>query len=153
MYQQWSIDGYTTGNLFNMPAGSVGIAVGFHYREDDMTDTPGIITFDPATGEGNSWLDDFAGITTGKDKTIAFFGEVDVPLLADKPLIESLTLNASTRYNDVDCYGDGTTWKVGLNWQVTPTFRLRANRGTSFRAPGTVRVVPGRSDQHYQSAR
>ena len=134
-YQQWSIDGYTTGNLFNMPAGSVGIAVGFHYREDDMTDTPGIITFDPATGEGNSWLDDFAGITTGKDKTIAFFGEVDVPLLADKPLIESLTLNASTRYNDVDCYGDGTTWKVGLNWQVTPTFRLRANRGTSFRAP------------------
>ena len=134
-YQQWSIDGYVTGEAFNMPAGALGVAVGFHYREDEITDTPGLITFDPATGEGNSWLDDAAGITTGKDNTIAFFGEVDVPLLADKPLIDSLTLNASARYNDVDSYGDGTTWKVGLNWAVTPTFRFRANRGTSFRTP------------------
>jgi iron complex outermembrane receptor protein len=134
-YKQWSVDGFKTGNLFDMPAGEVGVAVGFHYREDELKDTPGIITFDPATGEGNSWLDDAAGITQGKDKVIAVFGEVDIPLLADKTLVEHLTLNASARYNDVDSYGDGTTWKVGLNWQVTPTFRLRANRGTSFRAP------------------
>ncbi len=134
-YTQWSIDGFTTGDIFNMPAGSVGLAVGFHYREDKLKDTPGEHTFNPETGEGNVFDDAFAGITQGKDKVYAFFGEVDVPLLVDKHLVEALTLTASARYNDVDSYGSGTTWKVGLNWQVTPEFRLRATRGTSFRAP------------------
>jgi len=134
-YTQWSIDGFVTGEAFELPAGALGVAVGFHYREDEITDTPGIITFDPATEEGNSWLDDAAGITSGDDSTVAFFGEVDIPLIADKRGFENLTLNASARYTDVDSYGDDTTWKVGVNWQIGPTFRVRANQGTSFRTP------------------
>jgi iron complex outermembrane receptor protein len=134
-YEQWSIDGYVSGEAFNLPAGTVGHAYGFHYREDKMKDTPGTITYDPTTGEGNSWLDDAAGITEGKDTSMAFFAEVDVPLLADKPGIKFLNLNASARYTDVDSYGSDTTWKLGLNWQVTDSLRVRANQGTSFRTP------------------
>jgi iron complex outermembrane receptor protein len=134
-YKQWSIDGFVTGEAFDLPAGTVGVAVGFHYREDEIKDTPGHITLDPITGESNSWLDDAAGITQGDDSTVAVFAEVDVPIIVDKPGFENLTLNASARYTDVDSFGDDTTWKVGLNWQVAPTFRARANWGTSFRTP------------------
>jgi iron complex outermembrane receptor protein len=134
-YTQMSVDGFVTGEAFELPAGPLSIAAGFHYRDDEIKDVPGEITFNPATGESNSWLDDAAGITEGEDSTYALFGEVDVPLVTDKPGFENLTLNASARYTDVDSYGNDTTWKVGLNWQFIPSMRLRANRGTSFRAP------------------
>mgnify|MGYP000712387472 CR=1 FL=1 len=35
----------------------------------------------------------------------------------------------------VDSYGDDTTYKVGLNWQITDSWRFRATQGTSFRTP------------------
>ncbi len=134
-YTQWSLDGFVTGEAFDLPAGPLSIAAGFHYREDELTDTPGTITYDPATDSGNSWIDDAAGITTGDDAVVAVFAEVDVPLIVDKTGFENLTLNASARYTDVDSYGDDTTWKVGINWQIIPSLRIRANRGTSFRTP------------------
>ncbi len=129
-YTQTSVDGFVTGEAFDLPAGTVGVAVGFHYREDEINDVPG-----ENTQAGNVFFGDEAGITAGEDSTTAFFTEVDVPLLADLPGVKSLTLNSSARYTDVDSFGDDTTWKAGLNWQITDSFRFRANKGTSFRTP------------------
>jgi len=56
-------------------------------------------------------------------------------LLTGKTGFENLTLNLSGRWTDVDSYGDDTTYKVGLNWQITPSWRIRASQGTSFRTP------------------
>ncbi|MEX2124351.1 MAG: TonB-dependent receptor [Woeseia sp.] len=133
-YTQWSVDGFMTGEAMDLPAGPLGVAVGFQYREDEIRDVPGEITHDAATGLSNAWLDS-AGITEGDDKTYALFAELNVPVLTDLPVIRNLTFNASGRYTDVDSYGDDTTWKIGMNWQIIDTVRLRANRGTSFRAP------------------
>jgi len=134
-YTQWSVDGFMTGTMGELPAGSVGVAFGFHYREDEIKDVPGQITFNPETGYNNGWFADGAGITAGDDSTTAVFVEFDVPLIEGVTGIQDLTLNASARYSDVESYGDGTTWKVGINWQITDSFRVRANQGTSFRAP------------------
>jgi iron complex outermembrane recepter protein len=41
----------------------------------------------------------------------------------------------SGRYTDVDSYGSGDTYKVGLNWQINDSWRVRASQGTSFRTP------------------
>ena len=60
---------------------------------------------------------------------------MDLPLLADKPLVDFLDFNASVRYTDVDSYGDDTTYKVGLNWSLNDQFRVRSTFGTSFRTP------------------
>lgn len=129
-YTQWSVEGFITGDMFEMPAGSVAGAIGFHYREDEILDTPG-----PITLAGNAWQDDAAGITAGDDRTYAVFGEIDIPLLADRPLVEFLDFNASARFTDVDSYGSDTTYKVGMNWALTDSFRARSTFGTSFRAP------------------
>ena len=129
-YQQWSIDAFVTGELFELPAGALSIATGIHYREDEIDDLPG-----PITLAGNAWGSSAAGNTVGKDKTQAVFVELDAPLVNDVPLIRDLTLNASARYTDVDSYGDDTTWKVGINWQIIDSVRIRANKGTSFRTP------------------
>jgi len=129
-YTQWSVEGFMTGDLFEMPAGAAAVAIGFHYREDEILDTPGAITL-----AGNAWQADSAGITAGDDSTVAVFGEVDLPLLADKTLVDDLTFTGSVRYTDVDSYGDDTTYKVGLNWSLNDQFRVRSTFGTSFRTP------------------
>jgi iron complex outermembrane receptor protein len=129
-YDQLSAEAYISGSAWELPAGPLGIAFGLHYQEDEILDTPGRIT-----RSGNVWGSTTAGITAGEDTTKAVFAEVEVPLLADKTLAESLTLTASGRYTDVESYGSGDTYKVGINWAITPSWRLRASQGTSFRAP------------------
>jgi len=129
-YTQWSIDGSATGEVYDLPAGALSAAVGFHYRKDEIDDLPGELT-----QAGNTWGSTASGRTAGDDTTTAVFAEVDVPLLEDATFARNLTLSASARYTDVDSYGSDTTWKVGVNWQIIDSLRLRANRGTSFRTP------------------
>ena len=57
-----------------------------------------------------------------------------MPLLRDTP-VEFLDFNASMRYTDVDSYGSDSTYKVGLNWSITDSWRARSTFGTSFRTP------------------
>jgi len=129
-YDQTSVEGFVSGPLFEMPAGTVGVAIGFQTKHDEIVDTPGELT-----RAGLAALTSVAGITAGDDRTKAVFAEIDIPLIEDKPFIRSLSLNASTRYTDVDSYGSGDTYKVGINWDITDTVKLRASNGTSFRTP------------------
>ncbi len=130
-YTQWSVEGFITGDIFEMPAGTAAAAFGFHYREDEIEDTPGQIVL-----AGNAWQGASAGITAGDDTTVALFAEVDLPLLADKTLVDRLDFTGSVRYTDVDSFNDSeTTYKVGLNWALAPEFRVRSTFGTSFRTP------------------
>jgi iron complex outermembrane recepter protein len=129
-YEQRSIEGFVSGRLATLPAGPLGGAFGVQYTEDEIRDVPGEITL-----AGNAWGSSSAGITAGDDTTRAVFAELQIPLLTGKPGVEHLSLNASGRYTDVDSYGSDNTYKVGLNWEITPSVRLRANQGTSFRSP------------------
>ncbi len=95
-YTQSSIEGYISGPVFELPAGELGAAIGFLYQEDEITDTPSSIVL-----AGNAWGASSAGITTGKQEQTAVFGEVEIPILADKPLADSLTLTASGRITDI----------------------------------------------------
>ena len=129
-YTQWTVEGYATGPLMHLPAGTLNAALGVQYQYDAINDTPG-----PITLSGNAWGTTTAGITKGDDKTKAVFGELVVPLLHNLPAIKELTLNASLRHTNTQAYGGDTTYKLGLAWQVLPSFRVRMNQSTSFRSP------------------
>ena len=130
VYDQQAIEGVVSGTAYEMPAGPLDLAVGFHYRTDKIKDVPG-----ETTRADNAYLTSVAGITEGKNTTKALFGEAVIPLLSDLPLAESVELKVSARYTDVSSFGDDTTFKVGLNWDVAEGVRIRASRGTSFRSP------------------
>lgn len=130
IYKQLVFEGSVSGNLFKLPAGDVGVALGFHYRKDSINDTPG-----PITLAGNIWNSSASGITKGDDLTREVYGELSVPLLRDVFLAKNLELSLSGRHTKVNSYGEDDTYKIGLNWQIVPSLRLRATRGTSFRAP------------------
>jgi len=130
IYKQLVFEGSASGNLFKLPAGDVGAAVGFHYRKDSINDVPGAITL-----AGNVWGSSTAGITKGDDLAREVYGEVSIPLLKGLPLAENVELSLSGRHTKVNSYGEDDTYKIGLNWQIIPSLRVRATKGTSFRAP------------------
>jgi len=146
-YVNQSFDiGFSNNELFSMPAGNFGLALGVQYMTDEIADTPGI-----ESRSGNVW-DGTPGPaaskqfgTYGETETQAAYIEAAVPLLADTGIAQYLELNASARYTKVgiddtedsaarDFTGD--TYKIGLNWMINDSFRVRANIGTSFRTPG-----------------
>lgn len=130
IYEQSQFEMYFDGPLFELPAGTVGAGFGFNTTRERINDEP------PEVDQlGNAWGSSSAGITRGAKTSTALFGELAIPLLKDKPLVEALDLSLSARWTDVDVYGDGTTYKAGLGWQITPSIRARTTYGTSFRAP------------------
>ncbi|MDT8320768.1 MAG: TonB-dependent receptor [Xanthomonadales bacterium] len=130
VYEQWQVTGIVTGDLFDLPAGTVGTALGLEYRDFSIDDQP-----DPLSQSGDLWGQSSARITKGDNNVAEIFAEVEIPLLAGVTGFESLTLNGSARYFDYDRGGSDSVWKAGLNWQVVPALRLRGTAGTSFRAP------------------
>ncbi len=129
-YEQTTLEGSITGDLFEMPGGYSAGAFGFQYQKDGILDTPG-----PQTLAGNLWGASSAGITKGAIETYAVFGEMQLPLLADLPAVEELNLTLSARYTDVPDAGSDTTYKAGLAWHIGGGFTVRGSYGTSFRAP------------------
>lgn len=130
VYTQDYVEGSISGNALQLPAGPMALALGFHARKDEIRDTPG-----PITLAGNAWGRSGGGITAGSDLTGEVFAEAGIPLIADAPLARKVDLTLSTRWTDVQSSGSATTYKAGLNWALTPEYRLRATWGTSFRAP------------------
>lgn len=137
-YDHKYIEGTLTGELFNLPAGPVGAAFGFQIREERINDKPG-----EQERTGNYWGSSAAVQTVGEDTIREYFAEFEIPLLRDLPLFHDLTLNLSGRMSDYDSYGDNSTHKIGVNWALTPAFRIRASQGTSFRAPALYELYLG----------
>ncbi|MGN6064580.1 MULTISPECIES: TonB-dependent receptor plug domain-containing protein [Brevundimonas] len=129
-YEHKYVEGVISGELFNLPAGPLGMALGFHIRKEEIDDNPG-----EQERTGNLWGATAAGRTVGSDTVKELFAEFEVPLIKNVPGIDSLDLNVSGRFSDYDSYGENSTYKVGLNWSITPSYRIRASYGTSFRAP------------------
>ncbi len=129
-YEHKYIEGSVTGNLFTLPAGPVGAAFGFQIREESIDDLPGY-----QARNRNMALFSSAGQTKGTDKVKEVFAEFSVPVAKGLPGIESFDVSVSGRYSDYDSYGNSSTYKFGMNWQITPSWRIRATQGSSFRAP------------------
>ncbi len=137
-YEQTVVQGVVTGDVLELPAGPLGLAIGGEWRTFEIDDTPSI-------GEQNDayWNTSSATPTRGKDTVSEVFVEANVPLLKGLPFIEELTLDGSARAFDYDSYGSDSVWKAGLNWQITPSIRIRGTQGTSYRAPALYELFLG----------
>jgi len=139
VYEQATVNGLVTGNLFTLPAGDVAAAFGAEYRHYKIDDKPPELSMD-----GYLWGSSSAQVTKGSDHVKEIFSEVDVPLLKGKPGFESLSANLSGRlFQYASVPGTDNVWKIGLNWQIVPTFRVRSTMGTSYRAPGLYELYLG----------
>ncbi len=119
------------GNIWSLPAGDVGLAVGIQRRNQtfERFDTAFQQTLDqgflsPAIGG------------TGNRSVDAIFAELFVPLH------ERIDVQLAVRKEEYsDNLGDSTDPKIGINWRATDWFSIRGSYATSFRAPSLRQVV------------
>ena len=61
--------------------------------------------------------------------------ELDIPILADLPLVKLFDVNMAGRYTEYSTSGAATTWKLGAVWDVTDEIKFRGTISRDIRAP------------------
>jgi len=116
------------GSIVRLPGGMVKAAVGADLREEKFFAT--VDTGPASTAPQNTAL--------GKRKSYSFYGELFVPVVGSDnamPLLQSLDISASTRYDHYDDVGGTTNPKIGVNWKPADGLLIHGSWGTSFHAP------------------
>jgi iron complex outermembrane recepter protein len=115
---------------------AIGFALGAEFRDygaqqksDTLAKTPGELG-----GAGGAAPDINGGYNVYEG-----YGELIVPLLEDKPLFHSLTLEGGARYSHYSVDGgpsnDTWTYKVGASWEPVADLKFRGNYARAVRAP------------------
>ena len=127
--EMFDVTANLAGSLFDMPAGSLGYAIGYEYRDEKGAFTP-----DPVVAAGET-ADVPTSPTVGQFDVNEVYGEVIVPLLANQPGAESLNLSAAARWSKYSLFDAETVYKLGLNWAPTTDWMVRTSYSTGYRAP------------------
>lgn len=126
-----------SGELFQLPAGPVGFASGLEFRKENGWSNPDTLN---VLGISNS---NIASNIAGEYQAREVFAELSVPILVDAPFAKALTFNTAVRYSDYDLFGDDTNYKLGIDWQIVPSLKLRATQSTAFRIPSIRQLFGG----------
>lgn len=127
--QQHVASASVSGDLFELPGGKLGVAVGAEYRKeksvddlDDLTNTGG--------NSGNLIPD-----TRGSYDVWEVFGEVNAPILSDRSFFNYLGLTGAVRYSDYSTVGSVFSWNAGAEYSPFEGLRFRGSYAEANRAP------------------
>lgn len=127
-----------SGDLFELPAGSVAFAAGIEHRNESGSNQP-----DPLTAAGLVLGDNPFLPTVGSFYSNEAFAEIQIPVLRDAPLAQSLELSLAGRYSDYNTFGSTTTPKASFRWQPIDQLLVRGSWGEGFRAPSISDLFSG----------
>lgn len=123
------------------------VVFGFEYREAEAQANPDSVLGPDVRGFNQSLP------VGGVVDVYEFFGEAEIPLVENRPGMESLALNLAFRSSEYNTVGNTETFAIGLGWQVDDQIRLRGNFNRAVRAPNVgdlfqplVNGFPGASD-------
>ena len=118
-----------SGDLFELPAGPVGFAIGYEHRYQKGSYDP-----DPITAAGLS--SDIPSLPArGSYHSNEFYGELRVPILKDTPFFYSLELDGAVRRSSFSRSGSTTTYTGSGTWKPVRDLLFRGSYATGFRAP------------------
>ena len=134
------------GNLFDLPAGSVQLAVGALYRKQSMNYTiDPLALLDPITGTCQISQEACGSPGSGSDDVKEAFAETLIPLLKEVPGAYSLNLDLGVRYSNYNTAGSTTNGKVAIEWRPIQDLLVRGTISQVFRAPNLDQLYDGRS--------
>ncbi|EMD83368.1 TonB-dependent receptor domain-containing protein [Pacificimonas flava] len=128
------------GSLFALPGGDAAFATGLVYRREKGFRNP-----DPLTVMGVANTNQQEPISGTSEAREAYL-ELSLPILADVPFAQSLTLDGAVRYSDYDLFGSDWNYKGSVDWQPFTGVRLRGTYGTGFRIPNVPELFGGVSE-------
>ncbi|MEO0882432.1 MAG: TonB-dependent receptor [Pseudomonadota bacterium] len=127
-----------SSKLFELPAGPVGFAAGFEWREDTSNFTPDSFR-QIEDVVANAAIVNPSPITTDEfpdtiDVIEGFF-EVQIPLLADLPFAELLEVSGSARFSNYNTIGNTTAWSINGRYSPHDWITFRGTYNEAVRAP------------------
>jgi iron complex outermembrane recepter protein len=133
-----------TGGLFDLPAGTVNLAVGVEHRKLTGSFTP-----DQFASSGYS-TDLASAPTRGGYIVNEGYAELDVPLLQGLPGAQELGLNIASRYSHYSNFGSTTNNKYSFRWKPIDDLLVRGTYAEGFRAP-TLDDLYGGTGQSFET--
>jgi len=126
-----SLDFNASRSLFDLPGGSAGLAVGAQVRHEAQNDpTLNPASYNILTGQPSLEFQGLGNATTKGSRDVAgTYAELDMPLL------ESLEVDASGRFDHYSDVGNNFSPKIGLKWKPLDWVALRGTWSKGFRAP------------------
>jgi outer membrane receptor protein involved in Fe transport len=127
---QTNIQGTIQGALAALPAGDLTAALLADFRRNTYNYSP----------DANLALQNIEAVIASQPSTGAIgvkevAGQVDVPLLANLPLVEKLGLGAAFRHSDYTTSGGVNTYEADLKWSPARSFLVRGSYQRAVRAP------------------
>ena len=134
-------------DLFEMPAGPVGLLAGIEFREESFVDDrdprlDGTINYVDNSGNTYPFVSDVMNSSPSSDSR----GSRDVTSLFTElqiPLFESVDVQAALRYEDFSDIGNTTVPRLAVGWRPIEQVLLRASWSEAFRVPNLVTVNEG----------
>lgn len=148
-----SADFRASGDLWRIWGGnSIGGAFGgeFRYEAYDRFRPP-FAGLNPAGSGLDPDANDYLGFgpvsdTHGNRHVAALYAETVVPIVGREfrlPLVQSLELSASARFESFTDFGQTTKPKYGVAWRPAPWIMVRSSYNEGFHAPNLVQLYSG----------
>jgi iron complex outermembrane recepter protein len=129
------------GPLAELPAGDLRVALGVFHKRDRYT-----YRADPAASQvlpdgrldilGFNARDD----VRGEERNTDVYVEALVPLLSDRPGVDSLEAGFGYRHAEYRAAGGADAWKAELLYRPVELLRLRGSYQKAVRAPGIIEL-------------
>ncbi|CAG4969661.1 TonB-dependent receptor plug domain-containing protein [Lysobacter zhanggongensis] len=126
-----------SGSLAELPAGDLGIAMGYEHRKESGRFVP------DAFAQSGEYTGLAATTTEGDYALDEFYVELNIPVLADMAFAKELTFNVASRYSDYSNFGDTTNSKFGFTWRPVDELLVRGTVAEGFRAPSIDNLYGG----------
>lgn len=148
-----SADFRAAGDLLPLWGGnSLGLAFGGEFRHESFDDfRPPFAGLNPPGSGLDPDANDFLGFSPNSDThgtrhVAAAYAETVVPLVGNRfhlPLVHSLEVTASARYESYTDFGGTTKPKFGANWRPLPWIMVRTSYNKGFHAPNLAQLFSG----------
>jgi iron complex outermembrane receptor protein len=126
------IDLKTSGEVVELAAGPLALALGGEYRKEDLVQWRA-----PIYEQGQYVGAAASSIPTvpPKERTVgSLFAEAYIPI------VKNLEAQAAVRYDDYSDFGGTTNWKLALRWQPARQVLFRGSWNTGFHAPSLLEL-------------
>lgn len=131
-----------TGFTVPWASDSVSFAVGGEFREYRGTSRSDLLSQGGDLGGAGGAAPDI----TGGYSVYEAIGELNIPLVQDKPFFKNLTVEAGIRYSSYSVAAPTnpsyktTTWKAGGSWEPVDGVKIRGGYARSVRAPNIAEL-------------
>lgn len=136
---QFDVSGFITGDssqLFELPGGPVRFSVGGEYRRETVR-----YDLDDLTQAGYAFYNAIPSFNAPSFEVKEAYGEIQFPILADRPFFEQLSLKGNGRVSDYKG-STGTVYAYGGEavWSPVKDLSFRGTYSRSVRAPNLTEL-------------